>query len=218
MSEDKKVSIGVLAVQGDIEENLIASKNALKEMNVAGNVTRVIYPGQITQIDGLILPGGESTVVSSLITIHHGEIFQAVRKVVSDGLPALGICAGMIMLAKRAYDRVVGETKQPLLGNLDIEVERNAFGRQSDSFELNLEIPLIGKDPFRGVFIRSPVVKKLGNDAKVLARINEKIVGVIQNNIIGTAFHPELSRDIRLHQAFINNVMKHKQDKQHKKR
>ena len=214
MSNSKKVLIGVLGVQGDIEENLTAARNALKDMQVAGETTRVLYPEQIEGVDGLILPGGESTVISSLITIHHGGIFQVIKKVISDGLPALGTCAGMIMLSRRAYDRVVGETKQQLLGNLDVEVERNAFGRQSQSFEADLEVPFIGKDSFRGVFIRSPVVKKVGNDVEVLTKIDDKIVGVRQNNIIATAFHPELSGDTRFHREFIKSVVKLKNDRE----
>ncbi|HYY67837.1 MAG TPA: pyridoxal 5'-phosphate synthase glutaminase subunit PdxT [Nitrososphaeraceae archaeon] len=214
MSENKKISIGVLGIQGDIEENLTATRNALKDMEIVGDVTKVIYPEQIERIDGLILPGGESTVISSLIAIHYGGIFGAIKRVISNGLPTLGTCAGMIMLSRRAYDRVVGDTKQQLLGNLDIEVERNAFGRQSDSFELDLDIPLIGKGSFRGIFIRSPVVKKIGNDVSVLAKINGKIVGVKYNNIIGTAFHPELSGDIRLHKELIKSTVQRKQDRE----
>ncbi|MFZ0203592.1 MAG: pyridoxal 5'-phosphate synthase glutaminase subunit PdxT [Nitrososphaeraceae archaeon] len=213
MSENKELSIGVLGVQGDIEENIAASRNALREMDVAGDTTKVIYPEQIERVDGLILPGGESTVVSNLITIQNGGIFHTIRKVISNGLPTLGTCAGMILLSRRAYDRVIGETKQRLLGNLDIEVERNAFGRQPDSFELDLEISLIGKVPFRGVFIRSPVVKKVGNGVSVFAKIDEKIVGVRHKNIFATAFHPELAGDTRLHREFINCIIKNKQDK-----
>ena len=214
MKENKNISIGVLGVQGDIEENILATRNALRDMQIAGDAGKVVYPEQIERIDGLILPGGESTVISSLITLHYGGIFQAIKKAIFDGLPTLGTCAGMIMLSRRAYDRVVGETKQQLLGILDIEVERNAFGRQTDSFELGLDIPLIGKGSFRGVFIRSPVVKEVGNDVNILTKVDEKIVGVTQKNIIGTAFHPELSGDNRLHREFIKSVINHKQNKE----
>jgi 5'-phosphate synthase pdxT subunit len=211
LSVKKELSIGVLAVQGDIEENIAATRNALREMEVTGDAKKVIYPEQIERVDGLILPGGESTVVSNLIKIQEGGIFQSIRKVISNGLPTLGTCAGMIMLAKRAYDRVIGETSQQLLGILDIEVERNAFGRQSDSFELDLDISLIGKAPFRGIFIRSPVVKRVGNDVNIIAKIDEKIVGVRQENILATSFHPELAEDTRIHGEFVNYVIKHKQ-------
>jgi 5'-phosphate synthase pdxT subunit len=211
LSVKKELSIGVLAVQGDIEENIAATRNALREMDITGDAKKVIYPEQIERVDGLILPGGESTVVSNLIKIQRGGIFQAIRKVISNGLPTLGTCAGMIMLSKRAYDRVIGETNQQLLGMLDIEVERNAFGRQSDSFELDLDISIIGKVPFRGIFIRSPVVKRVGNDVNIIAKIDEKIVGVRQENILATSFHPELTEDTRIHGEFINCIIKHKQ-------
>jgi 5'-phosphate synthase pdxT subunit len=211
LSVKKELSIGVLAVQGDIEENIAATRNALREMDVTGGAEKVIYPEQIERVDGLILPGGESTVVSNLIKIQHGGIFQSIRKVISDGLPTLGTCAGMIMLSKRAYDRVIGETSQELLGILDIEVERNAFGRQSDSFELDLDISVIGKVPFRGIFIRSPVVKRVGNKVNIIAKIDEKIVGVRQENILATSFHPELAEDTRIHGEFINCIIKQKQ-------
>ena len=206
----KKILIGVLGVQGDIEENIAATRNALKDVEATGDVTSVVYPEQIERVDGLILPGGESTVMSSLVAIHHGGIFQAIKKVISNDLPVLGTCAGMIMLSRRAYDRVVGETKQQLLGSLDAEVERNAFGRQSESFEADLEMPFLGKESFRGVFIRSPVVNKVGNGVEVLSKINGKIVGVKQNNIIATAFHPELSGDTRLHRKFVEGVIETK--------
>jgi 5'-phosphate synthase pdxT subunit len=211
LSVKKELSIGVLALQGDIEENIAATRNALREMDVTGDAKKVIYPEQIDLVDGLILPGGESTVVSNLTKIQHGGIFQSIRKAISNGLPTLGTCAGMIMLSKRAYDRVIGETSQQLLGILDIEVERNAFGRQSESFELDLDISLIGKVPFRGIFIRSPIVKWVGNDVNIIAKIDEKIVGVRQENILATSFHPELAEDTRIHGEFINCIIKHKQ-------
>ena len=110
-------------------------------MQVKGDVEPVRYSEEIEKVDSLILPGGESTVISTLITIQ-GGIFQTIKRLVSNGMPIMGTCAGMIMLSKRAYDRVVGETKQQLMGNLDIVVERNAFGRQNDSFEADLEIPI----------------------------------------------------------------------------
>ena len=214
MSENKKISIGVLGIQGDIEENLTATRNALKDMEIVGDATKVIYPGQIERIDGLILPGGESTVISSLIAIHHGGIFGAIKRVISDGLPTLGTCAGMIMLSRRAYDRVVGETKQQLLGNLDIVIERNAFGRQNDSFETDLYIPILGRDAYKGIFIRAPVTTEIGNGVNTIAKFNNKIVAVNQKNIIATAFHPELSGDDRLHKHFIKSVLDFRQNLQ----
>jgi 5'-phosphate synthase pdxT subunit len=159
----------------------------------------------------LILPGGESTVIGTLIGIQAG-ILQSVRRRISQGMPVLGTCAGMILLAKRAYDRVLGDTKQHLLSNLDIVVERNAFGRQSDSFEADLRIPTLGKNnrTFKGVFIRAPVVAELGVGIDIFAEFNKRIVGVKQGNIIGTSFHPELSDDDRIHRHFVRTVLEWK--------
>ena len=200
------VTIGVFGVQGDIEENIVATKKALKYMKVGGTVEPVRYSEEIEKVDSLILPGGESTVISTLVAIQGGTL-QTIKRLVSNGMPVMGTCAGMIMLSKRAYDRVVGETKQPLIGNLDIVVERNAFGRQNDSFEADLEIPTLGENTFRGIFIRSPIVREVGNGVEVIATFNNKIVAVKQKNIFGTSFHPELSGDDRLHRQFIKTAM-----------
>ena len=163
------------------------------------------YPEEIERIDGLILPGGESTVQSSLVAIQRS--MPVVKKRISEGMPVLGTCAGMIMLSKRAYDKIVGDTKQKLIGNLDIVIERNAFGRQNDSFEADLPLSILGNEPFKGVFIRSPAVSEVGKDVEVIGKLNNKIVAVKQKNIIGTSFHPELSGDSRMHRHFINMAL-----------
>lgn len=121
----------------------------------------------------------------------------------------MGTCAGMIVLAKRSYDRVVGNKKQLLLGALDVEIERNSFGRQHDSFESNLDISGIGND-FKGIFIRAPSVISTGPQVQILSRFDGKIVAVQQENIIGTSFHPELSGDNRMHKLFIEQIAKWK--------
>src|SRR5919202_1334965 len=182
-------------------------------MKVRGTVKAVRYSEEFENIDGLILPGGESTVMSNLIAIQGGTL-QTIKRRISNGMPVMGTCAGMIMLSRRAYDRVIGETKQQLMGNLDIVVERNAFGRQNDSFEADLEIPAFGKNTFRGVFIRSPIVREIGKGVDKIAEFNNKIVAVKQQNIIGTAFHPELSGDDRLHRYFISMVLDFKKNQQ----
>ena len=202
------VTIGVLGLQGDIEENVAATRQALQELQVDGSVETVRYPEEMEKIDGLILPGGESTVQSTLAAIQRA--LPVVKKRISEGMPVLGTCAGMIMLSKRAYDRTVGDTKQKLIGNLDIVIERNAFGRQNDSFEADLSISLLGKEAFNGVFIRAPAVSELGKDVEVVAKFNNRIVAVKQKNIIGTAFHPELSGDSRMHTYLINRVLEFK--------
>jgi pyridoxal 5'-phosphate synthase pdxT subunit len=198
------VSIGVLGLQGDIEENVAATSQALQELHINGSVDMVRYPEEIEKIDGLILPGGESTVQSTLAAIQRS--LPVIKKRISEGMPVLGTCAGMIMLSKRAYDRIVGDTKQKLIGNLDIVIERNAFGRQNDSFEANLSLGMLGKVAFKGVFIRAPAVSEVGKDVEVIGKLNNRIVAVKQKNIIGTSFHPELSGDSRMHRHLINMV------------
>lgn len=206
-----KISVGVLGIQGDIEENTAVALEALNYSEVRGCVKSVRYAEEIEKIDGIILPGGESSVISILATTQ-GGILQTIRRRIAEGMPVLGTCAGMIMLAKRAYDRVVGETKQQLLSNLDIVVERNAFGRQSDSFEAELRIPILDKNntTFKGVFIRAPIVTEVGAAVDIIAKFNNSIVGVKQGNVIGTSFHPELSGDDRIHRQFIKTVLDYK--------
>jgi pyridoxal 5'-phosphate synthase pdxT subunit len=205
------VSIGVLGLQGDIEENVAATNQALQELHIDnGNVSMVRYPQEIEKIDGLILPGGESTVQSTLIAIQRS--LPIIKKRILEGMPVLGTCAGMIMLSRRAYDRVVGDTKHKLIGDLDIVVERNAFGRQNDSFEADLSLTMLGKEAFKGVFIRAPAVSEVGKDVEVVGKLNNKIVAVKQKNIIATSFHPELSGDSRMHRHLIDMVLEFKKN------
>ncbi|MBE44930.1 MAG: pyridoxal 5'-phosphate synthase glutaminase subunit PdxT [Thaumarchaeota archaeon] len=200
-----QIQIGILAIQGDIEENLTATNLALDELEIKGRVIPVKYVNEIAGIDGLILPGGESTVIGTLAKLSGAT--QLIKDRVSNGMPLMGTCAGMIMLAKRAYDRVVGEIRQQMFNVLDITVERNAFGRQNDSFEAELDIPLIGSESFKGVFIRSPIVTEIKNGVDVIATINNKIVAIKQGNVIGTSFHPELANDTRFHKYFTQLVI-----------
>ena len=180
------MTIGVLGLQGDVEENVAATNQALQELRINGNVEMVRYPEEIERIDGLILPGGESTVQSSLVAIQRS--MPVIKKRISEGMPVLGTCAGMIMLSKRAYDRIVGDTKQKLIGNLDIVIERNAFGRQNDSFEANLSLSILGNEAFNGVFIRAPAVSEVGKDVEVIGKLNNKIVAVKQKISLGLHF------------------------------
>jgi len=213
---NNELLIGVLGLQGDIEENIKATTNALKEMNLKGKVLSVRYPEEIMKIDGLIIPGGESTVMGLLIAIKNG-LLDAITKILQEGLPVMGTCAGMIVLAKKSYDKVVGNKRQLLLGVLDIEVERNSFGRQYDSFESKLNISGIGND-YKGIFIRAPTVISVGPQVQILSKFDEKIIAVKQENIIGTSFHPELSGDYRMHRLFIQLVTNRKEgNKGHQK-
>ena len=205
---NNELLIGVLALQGDVEENIKATTDALREMNLEGKVISVRYPDEILKVDGLIIPGGESTVMGLLLSIKKG-LLDSITKVLQNRIPIMGTCAGMIVLAKKSYDKVVGNKKQLLLGALDIEIERNSFGRQYDSFESTLEISGIGND-FKGIFIRAPTVISTGSRVQILSKFDGKIVAVQQENIIGTSFHPELSGDNRMHRLFIELITKWK--------
>lgn len=210
---NNELLVGVLALQGDVEENIKATTDALREMNLKGKVISVRYPDEILKVDGLIIPGGESTVMGLLLSIKNG-LLDSITKVLQNRIPIMGTCAGMIVLAKKSYDKVVGNKKQLLLGALDIEIERNSFGRQYDSFESTLEISGIGND-FKGIFIRAPTVISTGSRVQILSKFDGKIVAVQQENIIGTSFHPELSGDNRMHRLFIELITKWKKANNH---
>jgi 5'-phosphate synthase pdxT subunit len=198
------LNIGVLAVQGDVAENIMATKMAMEELGIEGIVNEIKNPEQISDLDGLIIPGGESTVIGTLSLVN-GSLKKIKEKIVS-GMPVFGICAGLILLSKKAKDRVVGEMDQPLLDFLDVKIERNAFGRQRDSFESEISIEKIGVPKFLGVFIRAPSIIETGRNVEIISKFNEKIVAVKQGKILGTSFHPELTDDLSLHKYFVNLV------------
>ena len=198
------LTVGVLSIQGDVQENLISTKAALDELGFDGTVTDVKTPDEISQLDGLIIPGGESTTIGQLSLVN-GSL-KVLKEKIDSGMPVLGICAGMIMLSKTANDKVVGKTDQPLLDVLDIKLERNSFGRQRDSFETDISLDSINIPKFNGVFIRAPSVSEVGSDVEVLSKFNDKIVAVKKGNVIGTSFHPELTEDNSLHKYFVNLV------------
>ena len=177
--------VGVLALQGDVREHARSVEAA------GGEWAPVRRPADLDEIDALIIPGGESTTIAKLAGIY--GLMDPLRSAISAGLPTFGTCAGMIFLAAGITD---GD--QPLLGVLDIIVERNAFGRQKESFETNLEID--GLDhPFRAVFIRAPWVAKVGGGVEIAATIDRHPVMVRQGNILASSFHPELTDDVRIH-------------------
>ncbi len=198
------INIGVLAVQGDVAENIMATKMAIEELGLDGIVTEVKTPEQISDLDGLVIPGGESTVIGTLSLVN-GSL-KKIKEKIASGMPVFGICAGMIMLSKKAKDRVIGEMDQPLLDFLDVKIERNAFGRQKDSFESEISMDKIGIKKFQGVFIRAPSIVEAGKDVEVLSKFNEKIIAVKQGNVIGTSFHPELTGDLSLHKYFVSLI------------
>ena len=200
------LNIGILAVQGDVLENVIATKMSLDELGMDGVVNEVKTPEQINDLDGLIIPGGESTVIGTLSLVN-GSL-KKIKEKIANGMPVFGICAGLILLSKKAKDRVVGEMDQPLLDFLDVKIERNAFGRQRDSFESEISMEKIGIPKFHGIFIRAPSIMEAGKDVEILSKFNEKTIAVKQGNIIGTSFHPELTTDISLHKYFVNLIKK----------
>ncbi len=198
------LNIGVLAVQGDVAENIMTTKMAMDELGIEGIVSEIKNPEQISDLDGLIIPGGESTVIGTLSLVN-GSL-KKIKEKIASGMPVFGICAGLILLSKKVKDRVVGEMDQPLLDFLDVKIERNAFGRQRDSFESEISMDKIGIPKFHGVFIRAPSVIETGRSVEVISKFDEKIVAVKQGKILGTSFHPELAGDLSLHKYFVNLV------------
>jgi 5'-phosphate synthase pdxT subunit len=198
------IKVGVLSLQGDVAENIASTKTALSELDKTGTVTEVKTPEQISELDGLIIPGGESTMIGQLSLIN-GSL-KKIKEKIEAGMPVLGICAGLILLSKKAKDRVVGDTDQPLLDLLDVQVERNSFGRQRDSFEAVISMDSLNIPKFNGVFIRAPSISEVGENAEVISKFNEKIVAVKQGNMLATAFHPELTQDVSLHKYFVNMI------------
>ena len=198
------VTIGVLAIQGDVAENVLATQNALEQSDVSGQVIEVKTPADVQKIDGLILPGGESTMMGQLSLVN-GSLKQ-IKEKISAGMPVFGICAGLIMLSKNASDRIVGNMDQPLLDMIDVTVERNSFGRQQESFEAQVSMDSLGISEFNGVFIRAPSISQLGDGVEAISKFNDKVVAIKKDNILGTAFHPELTQDVSLHKYFVNMV------------
>ena len=172
----------------------------MQRLGVQGEVIWVGRPEQLDDLDGIIIPGGESTTIGKLML--RTGLFEKVKQKAKNGTPVLGTCAGLITLAKRGDEQIV-RTKQPLLGLMDISAIRNAFGRQRESFEVDLEFPILGEKPLRCVFIRAPAVEKVWGDVQVLAKFQGKIVAVRQDNLLAVAFHPELTPDTRLHEYFL---------------
>jgi 5'-phosphate synthase pdxT subunit len=185
--------IGVLALQGDVREHVAALTR------VGARPVEVRRPEELDGLDGIVLPGGESTTMGRLLDIF--GMLEPLRGLLKTGLPAYGTCAGMILLAQEVLG---GRADQPLLGGLDITVRRNAFGSQVDSFEQDLEVDGVG--PVHGVFIRAPWVERVGPDVEVLAWVGEHPVAVRQGAVMATSFHPELTEDARLHEAFIRRI------------
>ncbi len=189
--------IGVLALQGDFREHA----QVLRKLGA--NVDLVRRPEELDRIDGLVIPGGESSVMDKLARTF--GLAEPLRAAIQGGLPVYGTCAGLIMLADTILD---GMTGQQSLGGLDIAVRRNAFGSQTASFETNLDIPALGEQPVHAVFIRAPVVETVGPRATALATLDDgRCVAVEQGSLLGTSFHPEITGEYRFHRYFLQKLV-----------
>ena len=187
------ISIGILDLQGDVSEHFIALKKALKKMDIKSDIIRVKTVSDLSKCDGLIISGGESTVIGKLMDKTNMKL-----AIIDQNIPVMGTCAGLVLLATET------DYKQPLLGLIDMKVKRNGFGRQKASFEEEIEI--FGSK-YRGVFIRAPYVEEL-KEGVIIAKLRDKIVALASGKHIATAFHPELTNDTRIHEYFIKEVLK----------
>lgn len=190
--------IAVVAMQGDFDKHL----QMLTSLGVEAYPART--PAQIAQADGIVLPGGESTTIGKLLARY--GLDEAIQTAAEEGKAIFGTCAGLILLAREIAVGTGERGGQPTLGLLDIVVARNAFGRQVDSFEAQLDVPLLGPEPLHAVFIRAPSVVETGPQVEALATYEDKCVFVRQGNILGSAFHPELTDDDRTHRLFLAQI------------
>jgi pyridoxal 5'-phosphate synthase pdxT subunit len=193
--------IGVLALQGDFEAHL----KMLAELGADGQAVRL--PEHLAELDGIIIPGGESTTIGKLMVAY--GLHEILQKKIQEGVPIWGTCAGLILLSKETDNALAG---QPLLASMDIRVRRNAFGSQRESFETDLSVPVLGEAPFHAFFIRGPSIEWVGPGVEVLATLDDgTIVAVREGTLLGTAFHPEVAqtngqRDPRFHHYFLRIV------------
>ncbi len=194
--------IGVIAIQGNVEEHVNAMQKALDQAGCMAEIIKIRHKGVVPACDALIIPGGESTTLGRLM--EKEGISAEIRKIASAGIPIMGTCAGLVLLAKRG-DEQVKKTGQSLLSLIDIKVNRNAFGRQKESFECPVDFKGLDS-PFHAVFIRAPCATWCGKDVEVLSEYDGVIVAVRQKNILALAFHPELTDDPRIHRYFLKMI------------
>ena len=190
---NENLTVGVLALQGAFREHAVALEKC------GATPRKVRRRRELDGLDALVIPGGESTTIGKLMVSYH--LLDELRGLGAEGIPMFGTCAGMVMMASGV---VAGD--QPLLGLMDIQVNRNAFGRQVKSFEAPLEIPVLGAEPFPGIFIRAPWIESAGNNVEILAEHDGHPVAARQASVLVTAFHPELTDDLRLHRFFLDTI------------
>jgi len=192
----KHAPIGVLALQGDFREHLAVFEG------LGVDAVSVRRPEDLERVSGLVIPGGESSVMDKLSRMF--GLAEPLKAAVASGLPVYGTCAGLIMLADSVRDAIDG---QQTIGGFDVVVRRNAFGSQLDSFETDLDVPALGEPPVHAVFIRAPVVESVGDSVTVLSALDDgRIVAVEQGNLLGTSFHPEITGETRFHRYFVDKV------------
>lgn len=188
--------VGVLALQGDFREHIAVLRS------LGADVIPVRRTEDLEKVAGLVIPGGESSVMDKLSRLF--GLAEPLKAAIASGMPVYGTCAGLIMLSNTVLDAIDG---QQSLGGLDIDVRRNAFGSQTSSFEVDLDIPAVGEEPMHAVFIRAPVVERIGSEVSVVSALDDgRVVAVEQGNLLGTSFHPEMTGDTRFHQYFLDRV------------
>jgi pyridoxal 5'-phosphate synthase pdxT subunit len=188
--------VGVLALQGDFREHISVVRG------LGADAVTVRREADLAEIDGLIIPGGESSVIDKLSRSF--GLAEPLKDAIARGLPVYGTCAGLIMLSDTVLDAIPG---QQSFGGFDVSVRRNAFGSQLDSFETDIDIPVLGADPVHAIFIRAPIVETVGENVTVLAALDDgRVVAVEQGNLLGTSFHPEITGDTRFHEYFLSKL------------
>ena len=196
MTSVRQPRVGLLALQGDVREH------AHVLTDLGARVTTVRRPAELAEVDGLVLPGGESSVIDKLSRAF--GMREPIRDAIGAGMPVYGTCAGLILLADRITDGIAG---QQTFGGLDVTVRRNAFGSQVDSFEVELDVPVLDAPPVHAVFIRAPLVEEAGDEVERLATLDDgRIVAVRQGSLLGTSFHPEVTGEFRFHRLFLDMV------------
>ena len=194
--------VGVVGVQGDVSEHVDAVRRAIRSGGYSADAIAVRRLSDLQRVDALTIPGGESTTISKLL-VKFG-LFEEVHRRAEAGMPILGTCAGCILLAKEGDDEV-SKTGTKLLGLMDMAVDRNAFGRQRESFEADLDVTILDR-PFHGVFIRAPAITRTWGRCTPLAKLGDRIVLARQDDLVASAFHPELSGDLRIHEWFLGLI------------
>jgi 5'-phosphate synthase pdxT subunit len=201
-SYNRKLRIGVLALQGDFEAHIKALQRAADQLSLEIEAKAIRLPKQLEELDGIIIPGGESTTIGKMIVLYGFE--EVLQQKIREGFPVWGTCAGLILLARETDNALAG---QPLLASMHIRVRRNAFGSQRESFETDLSVPVLGEAPFHAFFIRGPAIEAVGPEVETLAKLDDgTIVAVREGALLGTAFHPEVSGDPRFHNYFLRIV------------